>query len=473
MSDPVSTLLIQIRADATQALQALKSIATGTTQVSQAAVAANVSAATVSTSLTQAGQEAEKASGHIRGLTYYFRSGMDSMRFALLGGGNPMAAFYAADEGIRAMVASGMEIGTLVPVIGGVAAAIGAVVFGFHEWNEGQREAAQKTKELAEAWKQLPELIKQVNDLQNTGMLSPAAASEYRDYLTGRKKLYVDENGNITRDATRTVREPVMSQYDPMGPSVYSGMQSVTQNNAEASQDQIAKWYHDQVIVPQQALDLLKKAKEETRALYEEGLQGIAKEKAELHDKYEKERQDAQETLEALQSNLGPAKFGASADVKALAEQIKQSTISEANDMAALDAEYAKKKQQALEEAQRQQQEKLRQQDEQKQKQQEADKQHEQELQRQAQLQRDIQRSDLEDQIEYVKSNALLTDQTKLQVVTALQAQQIKINDAEILELENLKSQVKSISDQLELEKKIAELKHDNNRLQEQPTAVL
>jgi hypothetical protein len=91
-------------------------------------------------------------------------------------------------------------------------------------------------------------------------------------------------------------------------------------------------------------------------------------------------------------------------------------------------------------------------------------------LQRQAQLKRDIQRSDLENQIESVKANALLTDQQKLVMVTSLQQQQKLVNDAEIAELEHLKAQVKSLSDQLELEKKIADLKHQNNQIDNQTT---
>jgi hypothetical protein len=467
MSDVISSLLIQIKVDATQAIQALKNVATGTTQVGQAAAAANASASSVSSALKQTGQAAEEASGHIRGLTYYFRSGMDSMRFALMGGSNPMAAFYALDEGIRAAVASGMELGTLVPVIGSVLAVIGAGALAWHEWNEGEREAAKNAKDLAEAWKGLPGIITQLNEMQEAGLLTAKQVGEYADVAAGRKKMYWDENHQATPAPTRVEHSGGDYVVGEDGIPIRQPEDTRTVDNAPMTRVEQQQWTMEQATaggtVSTEYLNAVKEAKELIEKANEEALSGLEKQKAEIRDKYNDELQKMKETLSVLTASMSEAEIGQSKIVQDLRKAMTEKVLAEQNEIAAAEQAAAKQQLQKAQAA-------VDLADEQQRKQQEADKQHEAELQRQAQLTRDIQRQDLQDQIEDAKSNALMTDREKLVIITSLQQQQKQINDAEISELEKLKSQVKTLSDQLELEKKIAELRHDNTHIDNQPT---
>jgi hypothetical protein len=467
MSDVITSLLIQIKADATQAIQALKNIAMGTTQVSQAAASASASASAVSNALTQTGQAAEKASGHIRGLTYYFRSGMDSMRFALMGGGNPMAAFYALDEGIRAAVASGMEIGTLVPVIGGVLAALGTGAYAWHEWNEGEREAAKNAKDLAEAWKGLPGIITQLNEMQEAGLLTAKQVGEYADVASGRKKMYWDEDRHPTASPSSVVKSGGQYIFSPEGVPIKTPAETRTVQNTQMTREEQQQWAMDQATaggtVSTEYLDAVKEAKELIEKANDEALSGLEKQKAEIRDKYNDELKQMKENLSVLTANMSDAQISQSKLVQNLRQAMTEKVLAEQQAIKVAEqaaaAEQLKKAQDAVDQIAEQQR-----------KQQEADKQHEAELQRQAQLTRDIQRSAIENQIESVKSNALMTDQQKLQIVSALQQKQVQINDTEIAELEALKAQVKSVADQLELEKKIADLKHQNQKISDQPT---
>jgi len=462
MSDVITSLLIQIKADATQAIQTLKNVATGTTQVSQAAASANVSASAVSNSFRQTGQAAEEASGHIRGLTYYFRSGMDSMRFALLGGGNPMAAFYALDEGIRAAIASGMGIGTLVPVIGSVLAVLGAGAYAWHEWNEGEREAAKNAKDLVDAWKGLPGIITQLNEMQEAGLLTAKQVGEYADVAAGRKKMYWDANHQPTESPERVEHSGGGYVVGGDGIPIRQPEETSTVQNTQMTRGEQQQWAMDQATaggtVSTEYLNAVKEAKDLIAKANEEALSGLEKQKAEIRDKYNDELQQMKEKLSILTANMSDAQISQSKIVQDLRQAMTEKVLAEQNEIKA--AEQAAAKQQ-LQKAQ----EVVDRIAEQQRKQQEADKQHDAELQRQAQLQRDIQRSALENQIESVKANALLTDREKLQIVSALQEKEKQINEAEIAELEKLKSQVKTLSDQLELEKKIADLKNQNQKL--------
>lgn len=73
------------------------------------------------------GDAAQKTGGRIAGMTYYFRSSIDAVRFAAAGGG-PRAAFYAVDEAIRGVLASGIGLTALIPILGSIAAAVGALL---------------------------------------------------------------------------------------------------------------------------------------------------------------------------------------------------------------------------------------------------------------------------------------------------------------------------------------------------------
>jgi hypothetical protein len=470
MSDVITTLLVQIKGDASSAVRALRDFAMASTTTATQVTVAQKTMADAGSAATAMGKDVEAAGKHVAGMSYYFRSGMDQIRFALMGGGE-RAGFYAVDELVRGLVSSGVGLGTLIPVIGGIAAALGTGWIAWEEWTKGERAAAEQAKELADTWKDLPGLIQQINDMQHEGLLSPQAAGQYADYLTGRKKLYVDNEGNITNQPTRQIQ--VQQDSSPIGGPWGTSTRTETVNNEQLNptDPRIAPWIMQQATaggtVTKEYLAALKQADDLTVKINEDALSGVEKQKQEIRDKGEKERAELQNTLELAKAQMTAVDFASSAKVKQIRQDIVQSFLNQSNDIATVE-QAAKEKQvkQQLEAAQKA----VDQIADQQRKQQEADKQHEEELQRQAQLQRDIQRSAIENQIDSVKSNALMTDREKLQIVSALQTKLQQINNTEIAELEALKAQVKSVSDQLELEKKIADLQNQNQKLSEANT---
>ncbi|MGH8022436.1 MAG: hypothetical protein ACRED1_02560 [Limisphaerales bacterium] len=87
MSDPITGLLIQIKADASQAIAQLQAVAGATKQVTAATAAVSPVATAAASAVTATGKAATEAGQHFAGMSYYFRSGIDQIRFALMGGG--------------------------------------------------------------------------------------------------------------------------------------------------------------------------------------------------------------------------------------------------------------------------------------------------------------------------------------------------------------------------------------------------
>ncbi|MGH7979844.1 MAG: hypothetical protein ACREE6_10750, partial [Limisphaerales bacterium] len=477
MDDAITGLVIQIKADAAQAIAQLKAVATGTTAIGQGAASVTGPMAAASAAVTKIGKDAETAVGHIAGMSYFFRSSMDQVRFALMGGG-ARAGFFAMDELIRGLVSSGMAIGTLVPIIGGAVAAVVAGAVAWHEWNEGEEEAAKNAKDLADAWKALPGLLTQINEMQEAGLLTAKQSAHYADIAAGREKMYWDQDHQATASPTRTDRIGGGYVVGPDGIPILQPAETNIAQNTPMTRAEQGQYAMQQAsgggTITKEFLDAVKQARQEIQKSNEEALSGLAKQKAEIHDKYQTERDEMAQNLKILTANMSEAQLGSSKIVSDLNQAIAQQYVAEQKDIATLEQgaaqKQAQKQEETLDKLRKARTEELRQLDQQAQKQAEADKQHEAELQRQAQLTRDIQRSALENQIQSVKANALMTDSEKLAIVSALQIKQQQINNSEISQLQALKSQVKSVSDQLELEKKIADLKSQNQKISESNT---
>jgi hypothetical protein len=322
-----NTISIVVTADTAAAAAQLKALA------QQTGSGLNV----VKQSVAQVGAEAEKAGAHVAGMSYYFRSGIDSIRFAMAGGGQ-RAGFYAMDEAIRGVISSGMKLSTLVPVLGVLTAAVGVGYLAWHEWNAGMAAAEKHAKDLADAWKELPKLIQQIADMQQDGLLSPAAASEYADYATGKKKLYVDAGGNVTRSAGQNVT----STPNNFGMSPWQSKPETTfVPNREATFAEGSKYLQDQMSaggeVTKEQLDALNQAREEVRKFNEEGLQGIEKQKQEVKDRYQEERDQMNQTLTQLRATLSTTSLAHSKQAQDLQAALAASPGQEASELAGLD----------------------------------------------------------------------------------------------------------------------------------------
>lgn len=137
----------------------------------------------------------------IAGMSYYVRSAIDAIRLAAAGGG-ARAGFYAIDEALRGVLASGLSLTRIVPVLGLIAAAAGAGYLVWREWTAAEREADKAAKDLTDTLKGTAEVMKTLQSLGKAGLLSPQAIQRQIDILTGKpgSKLYKDAEGNVTTD---------------------------------------------------------------------------------------------------------------------------------------------------------------------------------------------------------------------------------------------------------------------------------
>ena len=270
MAEPI---VITVTATTAQAGDDLKKFAANT----------NKELGTIQNSAAAAGQ-------HIAGMAYYFRSGIDSIRMAAMGGG-ARAGFYAMDEGVRGLLASGLKLSTLVPVIGGVAAAAGVGALAWKYYFNLQDEADEKSKKLAKSLGEIPGILERIHALTKAGLVSPAAENEFADYLNGKIKLYKDESGALTRVAeeqgeleARMVFNPASGTYEQMG------TERRTIKRPEATQEEFNAWVQKQQ--PEQFEEQSLAKNELTAAAqkaHEQSLIGIEKEKQAVIDRYQTE----------------------------------------------------------------------------------------------------------------------------------------------------------------------------------------
>ena len=245
--------------------------------------------------------------------------------------------------GTRALTMSlGISLGALVPIVLAITAAVGGGLYVWHELGAGESEAEQKAKDRAEAFKGLIPILKQINDLQQAGLLSGAAASNYTDYLTGKKKLYVDEEGKVTPMATRQAHTQTVGAFGGLQES--EGVTTVA--NKPASLEQVQKYITDQAtsggMIPEEQSAALEKLTELERKAHEESLSKNQQEIAAIHDKYEKERQEIQQTALVAGAKLGNINFANDPKVKAASSAMDDTRLAEARDVAAKQQEFAK-----------------------------------------------------------------------------------------------------------------------------------
>lgn len=233
---------------------------------------------------------------HMGGMVYQFRSAMDAIRFAAMDGG-PRAAFYAVDEALRAVMASGVKLSTLVPYISAVGAA--AAVLGA-EWYLVMGSVANTTKqneEWVKSMDKVAEALKKIQALQRAGIMSTSQASDLSNQLTGRKKMYVDHDGNLTPNPTETYETTVQTQMG-YSPVMSSSQQMVTRNNRPATQEELLASAQGKTQMSKDQLDALEKIKELEKQAHMESLAGIEKETVAIHDKYELQRREILETAQ-------------------------------------------------------------------------------------------------------------------------------------------------------------------------------
>lgn len=146
-------------------------------QVEEAAAALRKFVAEGASQIDILGQSAQQAGAHFAGMSYYFRSGIDSIRYAAAGGGD-RAAFYAVDELVRGLVSSGMAISRLVPILAAGGLAVGAFSLAMHFAKGDEEEVIQKTNELNEVLKKIPETLSLINSAMQNGIIPTNAGAD-------------------------------------------------------------------------------------------------------------------------------------------------------------------------------------------------------------------------------------------------------------------------------------------------------
>lgn len=285
--------LKQMAADAAKLNAIFANLGAGLKNSSPAA-AAGVAAAAAG--FKQAGQAAQQASVRIAGMTYYVRSGIDAIRLAAAGGG-ARAGFYAIDEAIRGLLASGMSLTRLVPVLGGIAVAAGGAYLVWREWTSATREAEKAAEDLSKQLKGVAGLFDQIAARQKAGLLSAPASQRLQDVLTGKVKLYRDREGNITENPTSQVGASTQfltgSSYFQPAPIQIPAHQ--VDNRALAGND-LVKYLQDQLAVQGKLDDSEVTAKNKLADLeaqiHGKRMSDTEAEIAKIHQKYAAEREE-------------------------------------------------------------------------------------------------------------------------------------------------------------------------------------
>lgn len=300
--------------------------------------------------LDDVGDSATKTTTKIAGMSYYFRSAIDGIRVAAAGGG-ARAGFYAIDEAIRGLLASGLGLGTLIPIIGGIAAAVGAGYLVWNEWTSATRAAEKSAKDLHEQMEGLAKIYVQIRDLQKAGLLSPEAVKQNLDLLTGKTALYKTPEGEFTSNPTRQVADFSVQGISgsPVAPSIIDSGTTKTLANQKATAAEIQKYILDNIAV-QGKLDETEvqasvKLKELRKEINTQSLLEVDQEKEAIHLKYEAEREDIRQLSVAMGGLLTPAQQ------KENDSAISKTFQNEATEKAAADFAVREKFQQAAEEA--------------------------------------------------------------------------------------------------------------------------
>ena len=322
MGEPIKIVVTAETAAAAQALQAfVKDTASGLKAIAPAAA--------------EAGNAAETLAGKV----YYLRGSIDAIRFAAMDGG-ARAAFYAIDESIRGLVASGMKMSTLIPIVGGV---LGAAAAGYLVWDlfgNHMESAETKAKNLADALEKLPDLLKKISAAEIGGLLSPAQAAKWEGMLSGAIPLYRNPGALGGEDLTTdpNVRNSrtgkIIGQRDP------------------ATQKEIQDYVEKQALLEglnKTQADAAEKAREMQAQDTADALTGIQKQIALEEIRYQKEIHDRRELHDELTAGGGKddnyAAGMAAIDARHNTELATINTKSDKSDAAAeakLRAEYAR-----------------------------------------------------------------------------------------------------------------------------------
>jgi hypothetical protein len=305
MGEPVKIIVTAETAQAAAALQAFVQQASSglkTLAPAGAAAASSLTQVRETAMLTHEGFRTLSASAMLLGGTRFPELSMGVM---------------GVTQGLRALRTAAMLTGLgmselLIPI-----AAIGAVIatgaFIWHEFSSGEAAAAKEAKNLEEALGKVPALLEKINALRKGGRIGPGEAGVLQDYLTGKpgkNKLYVQPDGSLGPNRTTETEVPSY-QSMPTGGLVKTGSQKITSELTEASPAQYQK-YSDDLLSGKGGINdpAATEASAKMADLREKAniafLDGIEKKKAAIHDEFQKQREEIEQTRIAEGTLEGP-----------------------------------------------------------------------------------------------------------------------------------------------------------------------
>ncbi len=194
MSEPIKIVVTAQTAEAAAALQAfVKNTGDGLKQV------------------TKAGEESEGALSKNRIALLELGHVGRATAEGLAAGINPLRVLALESPRIlQALSFMGIGLAALAPyaVAAGATAAAGYV--GWKLYMAGVEDTTKANEELVKSLDKVPAILEKINKQQKAGVISPAAAAEFADYLgqNPKKKLYVQPDGTISPNAAETTRQP-------------------------------------------------------------------------------------------------------------------------------------------------------------------------------------------------------------------------------------------------------------------------
>lgn len=219
-----------------------------------------------------------------------------SMADGLMAGISPLKMLaMESPRVIQAVGELGISLATLTPYF--VAAGAAAAVLGL-EWYAvlgGVSDGTKEIEDLVKALDKVPQILEKIALLKNAGVLTPAAAQEFGDYLgkNPKKQLYRRRDGTITEDKTETVTTE--AHYSrPRANQDFGTLIPASQDvvpNAPLSPEEANKHVLEDLLpkVSEEEAKAKTQLTEQIRKAHEERLTQIAQEKAAISDKYQKE----------------------------------------------------------------------------------------------------------------------------------------------------------------------------------------
>jgi len=398
---------------------------------------------------------------------------------ALLLGGErfPQLAMgvMGAAEGMKAMrsvaMLTGLTLAELAPPLVLIAAGVAAGAYVWDEYANAQAKADNETRKMVESLDKVAPLLEKINKLAKAGLLSPEAAQQMSNEATQRKSnpLYIGPDENVTTQATGEYEVPEYA--NTTFARVQSGSHTETRQNRKATQDEITKYELAKIDeISEKQADALAKFKEETQQAHDETMSGLEKEKAAIADKYEKQRQAILETAALAGASLTPdgvrnPKVDADAQAAIADLRIAQTNAIAAAEKKAADANAraAKERQDAwdrlnekttadlkrVEEMQDRANAKLL----------EDQKKQAEELDRQAALRREIADEEIKIKIADLQGREDMTPEQKAAAMEKLLGEESELLQVQINQLDVQKQATFDLTKQLEIQKKIDDLK--------------